>query len=111
MKRTAIIICAVSMATGIALATDRFYGDTSGKSRSGEYTAEAKSPANKDGNWKHPFQEDFTITFKNTKSGKTLWTWHQQKDDASPVDLILTDDGYLERHLQIPLTCWRNLPN
>jgi hypothetical protein len=83
------------MATGIALATDRFYGDTSGKSRSGEYTAEAKSPANKDGNLKHPFQEDFTITFKNTKSGKTLWAWHQQKDDASPVDLILTDDGYL----------------
>ena len=95
MNKAILTLIAASLTTGIACATDRFYSDTSGKSPNGEYLAEAKSPANKDGNWKNAFQEDFTVTFKNTKSGKMLWTWRQQKDDASPVELIPTDSGYL----------------
>lgn len=95
MKRAALVLMAVSLIAGIAFATDLYYGDISGISPNGKYTAEAKSPANKDGKWVNPFQKDFTVTFKSTQSGETIWAWHQQEDDASPVQLIPADDGML----------------
>ena len=95
MKRRTAIVIILSLVAGLTHATDRFYGNTSGKSPNGKYTAVAKSPANKDGNYSNPFQENFTVTFQNAKSSETLWTWHQGKNDASPTELIPTDYGKL----------------
>ena len=76
-------------------ATDRFFSDISKNSPNGMYSAEAISPENKEGAKRSAFQEDFTVTFKDANTGQTVWTWHQEKEDASPVELIPTDDGKL----------------
>jgi hypothetical protein len=78
-----------------AEATDRFYGDLKANSPNGRFHAEAKSPANRRGNCKTPFQRDFTVTFTDTRTRQAMWSWKQRKDDASPSELIPTDDGYL----------------
>ena len=103
MKKTVLIVIAVILGVQTVFATDRFYADRDGQSPNGQYEAKATSPANRGGNWKTPFQKDFTITFRNTKTDKTLWKWEQGENDASPVELIPTDDGRL-----IMLDAWND---
>ena len=95
MNRFAHTIATLLLTVMSAKATDRFYGDLKANSPNGRFQAEAKSPANRNGNWKTPFQEDFTLTFVDTKARRTLWSWKQGNDVASPSELIPTDDGYL----------------
>jgi hypothetical protein len=103
MNRTILAVSTMLLIAGSAWATDRYYTDHKGQSPNQQYEAEAKSPANREGSRTTPFQKDFTIKFRDTKSGKVLWTWKQGEEDASPVELISTDDGHL-----IVLDAWNN---
>ena len=95
MNRTILTVAVLTLSAVTACATNRFYANREGQSPSGQYHAEAKSPANRKGNLRTPFQDDFAITFRDTKSKKMLWTWKQGKEDGSPVELIPTDNGKL----------------
>jgi len=76
-------------------ATDRIYLDHKGQSPSGTYEAEAKSPDNQGQKGYASFQDDFTVTFRNTILSKTIWQWKQGPRDASPVELFPSDDAFL----------------
>jgi hypothetical protein len=76
-------------------ATDRYYADLKAQSPNGKYVAEAKSPSNQSGDHRVAFQRDFAITFRETTTGKRLWTWEQGSDYASPVEIIPTDEAHL----------------
>ncbi len=77
-----------------ALATDLFFRDLAAKSENGRYECTATSPDNREGP-EIPFAKDFTIAFRDANTEEVLWTHKQREDEASPVQLIPTDDGHL----------------
>ena len=95
MNRLTFVSACVLFIAGFSFATNRYYNDLKGRSQNGQYEATATSPANQYGKRQTPFQRDFIVTFSDTQSGKTLWTWKQGEEDLSPVELIPTDCGQL----------------
>jgi hypothetical protein len=80
----------------LASATGRIYRDLKATSANGRYEATAVSPDNEAKNQEPPaFQDDFTVSVRDLRSGNTLWSYRQGKDEASPTELILTDGGEL----------------
>ena len=67
-------------------ATDRFFGNISATSPSGNYVVHAKSPEN---NKKQPgpFQRDFVFSLRRVQDGRVLWTYFQGKNESSPENL------------------------
>lgn len=73
-------------------ATDRFYDDVKASSGNGKYRAEAVSPQNAGGG-RRAFQDEFTVSLAEAATGRTLWSWKQPSGAASPVSLVISDDG------------------
>lgn len=95
MKRTLSFLVAMLLASATALATDRYYPDRKGQSPNGRYAADAKSPQNEEGKLPSPFERDFTVTFRDTQTGKSLWKWKQGATEETPVELIPANNGHL----------------
>lgn len=95
MKGPQLTIVAIIIGATSLFATDRFFSNCKGRSPNRRYEAKATSPANHLWKRKTPFQKDFTVTFRDTKNWKTVWSWKQGEDDGSPTELIPTDDGRL----------------
>lgn len=86
-----------------ALATDRFYRDSTATSPSGRYRIDAKSPDNA-GPYPRPFASNFAYTLTDTTTNKVVWArkqpMHREKgsgyassDEASPTSVYVTDTG------------------
>jgi hypothetical protein len=76
-----------------ACATDRFFSDTSTVSPSKRYTVEAKSPDNAGKRGRNAFQSAFVYTCRETSTKHILWT-RKQGEEASPVDVVVSDAGW-----------------
>lgn len=86
-----------------ALATDRFFGDISEESANKKYKVEAKSPDNEESKSdsskrRVAFQSKFTYTCTEVESGRVLWTRPQDKDEASPTSIYLSDEAWTVIH-------------
>lgn len=102
--KTIWIFLTILLAINVSWATDRFYFDIKEKSSNGTYVAEAKSPDNADPKQYVAFQDDFTVTLREAKTGALIWTWKQAKNDPSPVSLQISNDGIV-----IMLDAWDTL--
>lgn len=79
----------------VSHATDLFYPNQEGKSPNGRYVATATSPDNRRGPYVIPFQKNFTVILRDTNTASIVWSYRQKEKEASPVELIPTDEGYL----------------
>lgn len=94
MKRILVASLLILAAPSMVYATDRFFPDQEASSPNGRYKATATSPENLRP-YVMPFQKDFTIILRDTNTDATLWSYRQKERQASPVELIPTDEGYL----------------
>ncbi|MFA5794327.1 MAG: hypothetical protein WC980_04585 [Candidatus Brocadiia bacterium] len=91
---TLLLALFLSLASMPAFATDRFFNDITAKSDNGKFIAVAASPDNK-GRQHMAFQRNFTFTLSDARNNQIIWTYKQEENVNSPVELIPTDDGYL----------------
>ena len=73
-------------------ATDRFFGNISATSPSGNFMVKAKSPDN-DKKRRIPFQRNFVFSLHRTHDGAVLWTYVQGKEERSPESIWVSDSG------------------
>jgi hypothetical protein len=119
-RRSVLFVAVMLLWTAGAEATDSFFEDIVVASPNGQYEARAESPDNKSKEGHKAFQASFTYTFRDKKSGKTLWTRKQAMktepdrdepskkytypEEASPVDIYVSDAGWT-----VILTAWNEL--
>ena len=94
MTRLLRLATILALSCGPATATDRFYMDCEGKSPNGRFEARSTSPENALPGHR-AFQRDFTVVLRDSETKTDIWTWKQGEGEASPVELIPTDDGLL----------------
>ena len=101
MKRKLLFLMVLALPS--AQATNRYFSDIKTESPNGRYHLEAKSPDNKDGPWKKPFQANFLYRLTNRQTGRELWTRRQpMKEDrfsfpaeGPPVAVHVSNDGWV----------------
>jgi hypothetical protein len=97
MKRNLYVVILVTLVLSLTWrskvkATDRWYSDVICESANGLFRFEARSPDNAK-KQPMPFQSNFAYTLTNTKTKKILWQIKQTKDEASPRQAWVDEDG------------------